>query len=75
MILPRPLFDELSLLLRYPPIKYLILKVPNRCADTLLSAIENNILPGSTIYSDSWAGYKTTDLEKAGFEHFKVNHK
>ena len=30
---------------------------------------------GSTIYSDSWQAYKTKELEKAGFQHFKVNHK
>ena len=30
---------------------------------------------GTTIYSDDWRAYKTKELEKADFEHFKVNHK
>ena len=50
-----------------------IIQVPNRKAPTLLAAIEDNIAEGSTIYSDCWRGYKTKDLEEAGFEHFKVN--
>ena len=49
-----------------------LLEVPNRKADTLLAAIEDNIAEGSIIYSDSWRGYKTNDIEEAGFEHFKV---
>jgi transposase-like protein len=48
--------------------------VPDRKAPTLLAAIQENIAEGSIIYSDSWKGYQTTELEKAGFEHFKVNH-
>ena len=36
---------------------------------------ENSIQVGTTIYSDSWRGYRTVELEEAvGFEHFKVNH-
>uniref|UniRef100_A0A914DK17 ISXO2-like transposase domain-containing protein n=1 Tax=Acrobeloides nanus TaxID=290746 RepID=A0A914DK17_9BILA len=31
--------------------------------------------PGSIIFSDCWKGYRTEELEVAGFEHFKVNHK
>ena len=49
--------------------------MPDRKASTLLKAIEENIEPDTTIFSDSWAGYKTNDIEEAGFEHFKVNHK
>nr|CAD2207035.1 unnamed protein product [Meloidogyne enterolobii] len=30
---------------------------------------------GTTIFSDSWKGYKTNEIEEAGFEHFKVNHR
>ena len=48
--------------------------MPDRKAPTLLKAIEENIELGTTIHSDSWAGYKTNDIGEAGFEHFKVNH-
>uniref|UniRef100_A0A914E0W0 ISXO2-like transposase domain-containing protein n=1 Tax=Acrobeloides nanus TaxID=290746 RepID=A0A914E0W0_9BILA len=34
-----------------------------------------NIEEGSIIFSDYWKGYRTEELEEAGFEHFKVNHK
>lgn len=51
-----------------------LVEVPNRNAATLLAAIQENIAEGTTIYSDSWRGYKTRELEAAGFEHFKVNH-
>uniref|UniRef100_A0A914E676 Transposase n=1 Tax=Acrobeloides nanus TaxID=290746 RepID=A0A914E676_9BILA len=34
-----------------------------------------NIEEGSIIFSDCWKGYRTEELEEAGFEHFKVNHK
>ena len=52
-----------------------LLEVPGRSAKTLMEAIQNNIKSGSIIYSDSWKGYKTEELEEAGFEHYKVNHK
>jgi transposase-like protein len=52
-----------------------LLEVPNRKASTLLAAIEDHIAEDSMIHSDSWRGYKTNDIEEAGFEHFKVNHK
>ena len=55
--------------------KCFILEVPDRSAKTLMEAIQNNIKSGSIIYSDSWKGYKTEELEEAGFEHYKVNHK
>ena len=51
-----------------------LVTVPDRQASTLLGCIRSNIAPGSAIYSDCWHGYKTEDLEKAGFEHFRVNH-
>lgn len=50
-----------------------LVMVPDRSAATLLKEIKNYIADGSTIYSDSWRGYKTDELEKAGFEHFKVS--
>ena len=52
-----------------------IVQVPNRSATTLLAAIVENIAEGSIIYSDSWRGYETTDLEKTAFQHFKANHR
>ena len=55
--------------------KCFIVKVPNRYAATLLDAILEISTEGSIIHSDSWRGYKTTQLEEAGFQHFKVNHR
>ena len=40
-----------------------------------MNGIKDNIAEGSTIFSDSWRGYQTDQLELAGFEHFKVNHR
>lgn len=48
--------------------------VPDRSAKTLIEAISENIEKGSIIFSDSWKGYKTEELEEAGFDHKKVNH-
>jgi transposase-like protein len=47
--------------------------VEKRDKETLLAVIKHWILPGSTIYSDSWKAYDC--LGKEGFEHLKVNHK
>jgi len=52
-----------------------IVEVPNRSASTLFPAIVENIKVGTTIYSDSWRGYITSELENAGLHHFKVNHR
>lgn len=52
-----------------------LIEVPDRNAPTLLTAIKENIAEGTIIYSDSWKAYKTQELERAGFEHFKVNHR
>lgn len=52
-----------------------LVMVPDRKAVTLMTAIRDNIEEGSVIYSDCWRGYKTSELEEAGFDHFKVNHK
>lgn len=49
--------------------------MPDRSAATLLKEIAVNIAPGTTIYSDGWKGYSTKELEMAGFDHFRVNHK
>ena len=52
-----------------------IVEVSNRSASTLLVAILKNIKERTTIYSDSWRGYVTSEIEKAGLHHFKVNHR
>ena len=52
-----------------------LLEVSDRSAATLMKAIQENIEEGSIIFSDCWKGYRTEELEEAGFEHFKVNHK
>lgn len=52
-----------------------LVNVPNREAKTLLTEIKKHIEPGTTIISDCWKGYKSEELEKAGFAHFTVNHK
>ncbi|GFQ66622.1 DDE_Tnp_IS1595 domain-containing protein [Trichonephila clavata] len=40
-----------------------------------MEKICENIKEGSIIYSDCWKGYKTSELENAGFLHGTVNHK
>lgn len=51
-----------------------LVQVPDRKAATLMKAIKKHIKKGTTIYSDSWRAYQTNELEKDGFDHFKVNH-
>ena len=46
--------------------------VGDRTANTLISIIKENILPGSNIYSDCWKAYSS--LNSDGFHHFTVNH-
>ena len=48
--------------------------VPDRTAPVLLRAIKEHIEPGTVIHSDYWKGYRTSDLEQAGYEHRTVNH-
>ena len=50
-------------------------KVSDRSAPTLRSLIEKHVLPGSIIYTDKWAGYRTKDLKALGMTHDTVNHK
>nr|XP_042902419.1 uncharacterized protein LOC122270154 [Parasteatoda tepidariorum] len=45
---------------------------PDRTKKTLLSIIEQNILPGTTIMSDCWKSYDC--LAGSGFVHLSVNH-
>jgi len=51
-----------------------LVQVPDRTMTTLLNAILLNIKKGTTIYSDCWRAYNSSELEKAGFKHFTVNH-
>lgn len=46
--------------------------VHSRDAETLLPILQDNILPGTTVYSDEWAAYQA--LGDIGFEHLTVNH-
>ena len=46
--------------------------VPDRTSVTLLKAIKDHILPGTTIYSDCWAAYNK--LLQEGYPHLTVNH-
>jgi transposase-like protein len=43
-------------------------EVSSRSAATLMKAIQENIEEGSIIFSDCWKGYRTEELEEAGFE-------
>ena len=52
-----------------------VVTVEDRSAATLLAAIKEHVKEGSTIYSDSWRGYQTTELDQAHFKHVKVNHR
>lgn len=49
-----------------------LVKVEKRDPKTLVKIIHENILPGTTIYSDCWRAYNKLDDE--GFEHYTVNH-
>ena len=46
--------------------------VPDRSSETLKTAINEWIVPGTTLYTDCWKGYK--NLDKEGFAHWTVNH-
>jgi transposase-like protein len=52
--------------------KCFLVVVPNRTADTLTTIIHRFVRPGSTIYTDCWAGY--SNLESLGYAHRTVNH-
>lgn len=43
-----------------------------RDTETLLELIQKHILPGTTIFSDSWKAYEI--LQNKGYNHLKVNH-
>lgn len=44
--------------------------IPNATAKTLLSWVQANVEPGSTVYTDGWAGY--AGLAKLGYGHQKI---
>ena len=46
--------------------------VEDRSAETLVNAIWNHILPGTTIHSDCWKGYSTKELENTNYKHLTV---
>ena len=46
--------------------------VADRTANTLVSVISENILPGTTVISDCWKAYSSLNSE--GFSHLTVNH-
>ena len=49
------------------------ISIPNRSGEILLKVIEENILPGSIIYSDCWAGYNEIQ-DRLLMVHWTVNH-
>ena len=49
-------------------------KVDNRSAETLLALIQRHVLPGTTIITDCWKGYKSDGLIELGMLHTTVNH-
>jgi len=50
----------------------LIVVVPDKSSETLLSVIKNKILEGTTIISDCWKSYNC--LSEHNFQHLTVNH-
>lgn len=46
--------------------------VPDRKAATLLAEIKKRVVPGSSIITDDWCGYKR--VPTLGFRHIAVNH-
>lgn len=46
--------------------------VQDRTANTLVTIVQNSILPGTTISSDEWASYHV--VGEHHFEHLTVNH-
>ena len=53
--------------------KKILYPVDSRDSSTLLKIIKRHVEPGSTVYTDGWAGYK--DLNQHGYNHFSVIHK
>ena len=56
--------------------KLLSMAVPNRRTDTLFPLIQEWILPGTRVISDSWASYAAIKQRSQGtLTHAVVNHK
>ena len=54
------------------PKKTLFFVLPDRSKETLRRFIVENVLPGSTIYTDEWRGYN--GLDQKGFTHKTICH-
>ena len=48
--------------------------VPDRSAETLLTTIQECILPGTTIISDKWRAYSGIESLSQNYKHLQVNH-
>lgn len=46
--------------------------VKRRDARTLIPIIENEVLKGTTIYSDQWGAYN--NIGELGYRHIRINH-
>ena len=53
--------------------KTIFFVLPDRSKATLEKFIRENVLPGSTIYTDEWRGYN--GLKRLGFKHKTICHK
>ena len=58
---------------RHLPKKTLYFIVPNRNHETLHRIITDNVLNGTTIYTDEWNGYN--GLSEKGYNHKTICHK
>ena len=54
------------------PKRTLFFVLPNRTKETLHQLIVDNVLPGSTVYTDEWRGYN--GLNEKGFQHKTICH-
>lgn len=62
----------LGMVERTPERRIIIIVVPDRKADTLITIMKKYIHPESVIYSDCWRGYST--VIDSFSDHFYVNH-
>ena len=46
--------------------------IPNAGADVIIPIIRENVVTGSTIYTDKWRGYRP--LARCGYEHLTICH-
>jgi len=53
--------------------KVFVQAVSVRSSEMLLNVVEENVLPGSIIYTDMWRGYSAIKAE-LGLQHLTVNH-